>query len=232
MIKRINSKLAFKAFLFFVFISVFGATGFAQTSLTATIPETKRKNVLESYFENTIFKIKDEKGNTSAEKRFNDLNLAEKKALPNIFFDERRLLSKEEIIDKLQKGGPEFVEINLSAEKYKAIKSENGIYKTADLTEKPTYPGGMEEFYKFAGKNFKVPKTPENVLLKGKIFVTFIVQEDGSLTDLKVLKDLGFSTGEEALRVLKLSQKWIPGKLDGKAVAAQYSLPMSIQSTE
>lgn len=227
MIKRTNSGL-----FLFVVLMFFVTAGFAQTS-TATIPEgAKRKNVLESYFENTIFKIKDEKGNISAEKRFNDLNLAEKKALPNIFFDDRRLLSKEEIIDKLEKGGPEFVEINLYAEKYKAIKSENGIYKTADLSEKPTYPGGMQEFYKFVGKNFKVPKTPENVLLKGKIFVTFIVQKDGSLTDLKVLKDLGFSTGEEALRVLKLSQNWVPGKLDGKAVAAQYSLPMSIQSAE
>ncbi|WP_264535978.1 energy transducer TonB [Flavobacterium sp. N1736] len=141
-------------------------------------------------------------------------------------------MSKEEIIDKLEKGGPEVVEINLFAEKYKAIKAENGIYKTADLIDKPTYPGGMQEFYKFVGKNFKVPKTPDNVLLKGKIFVSFIVQKDGSLSDLKVLKDLGFSTGEEALRVLKLSQNWIPGKLDGKPVAAQYSLPISIQSAD
>ena len=232
MIKRRSLDFAIKIFMFVTVLFVC-ATSFAQSSLTATMPEgPQRKNVLESYFENTIFKIKDEKGTISAEKKFDDLSLAEKKALPNIFFDGRRLLSKEEIIDKLQKGGPEVVEINLSAEKYKEIKAENGVYKTSDLTTKPTYPGGMQEFYKFVGRNFKVPKTPKDVLLKGKIYISFIVQKDGSLSDFKVDKDLGFSTGEEALRVLKLSQNWIPGKLDGKEVAAQYHLPMSIQSAE
>lgn len=111
-------------------------------------------------------------------------------------------------------------------------KPQAGYYQTADLTEKPTYPGGMPEFYKFAGHFYKVPSTPTGIVLKGTIKVTFIVQKDGSLTDMHVVKDLGYGTGEEALRVLRLSQKWIPGKLNGKVVAAEFHLPISIQEPD
>ncbi|MTH15097.1 energy transducer TonB [Flavobacterium sp. LC2016-01] len=111
-------------------------------------------------------------------------------------------------------------------------KPKVGYYQTADLTEKPTYPGGMPEFYKFAGHFYKVPSTPEGIVIKGTIRVTFIVQKDGSLTDMKVVKDLGYGTGEEALRVLRLSQKWIPGKLNGQVVPAEFHLPISIQEPD
>lgn len=107
---------------------------------------------------------------------------------------------------------------------------ETKIYNTSDLIEKPTYPGGMNEFYVFVSKHYKIPKTPPNILLKGNIYLTLIVQKDGSITDFKILRDIGYGTGEEAIRVLKLCKKWIPGKLNGETVAARYSLPITIQS--
>lgn len=107
---------------------------------------------------------------------------------------------------------------------------ETKIYNTSDLIEKPTYPGGMNEFYVFISKHYKIPKTPPNILLKGNIYLTLIVQKDGSITDFKILRDLGYGTGEEALRVLKLCEKWIPGKLNNETVAARYSLPITIES--
>ena len=80
------------------------------------------------------------------------------------------------------------------------VEEDNNIYNTAGIEVKPDFPGGMQKFYNFISKNFQ---TPEEDGLSGKIFVTFVVEKDGSLTDIKVLRDIGYGTGKEALRVLK-----------------------------
>mgnify|MGYP003411423114 CR=1 FL=1 len=68
--------------------------------------------------------------------------------------------------------------------------------------------------------------------LKGKVFVSFVVEKDGSLTDIKVIRDIGYGTGKEAIRVLKQCPKWNPGEQNGKKVRVLYSLPINIQSAE
>jgi protein TonB len=93
----------------------------------------------------------------------------------------------------------------------------------------PEFPGGMEKFYKFVGNNYQAP---EEEGLKGKVYVTFVVEKDGSLTDIKVLRDIGYGTGKEAIRVLNKCPKWIPGEQNGKKVRVLYSLPITIQSAE
>lgn len=109
------------------------------------------------------------------------------------------------------------------------VEEDNNIYNTAGIEVKPDFPGGMDKFYKFVGKNFQVP---EEEGLKGKVFVTFVVEKDGSLTDIKVLRDIGYGTGKEAIRVLKSCPRWNPGEQNGKKVRVLYSLPISIQSAE
>ena len=109
------------------------------------------------------------------------------------------------------------------------IAEDNTIYNTAGIEVKPDFPGGMDKFYKFVGKNFQVP---EEDGLKGKVFVTFVVEKDGSLTDIKVIRDIGYGTGKEAVRVLRSCPKWNPGEQNGKKVRVLYSLPISIQSAE
>ena len=122
---------------------------------------------------------------------------------------------------------------NSDYEKYNQNGVENiddeNIYNTSGLEEKPDFPGGLDKFYKFIGQNFQVP---EQEGLKGKIFVTFVVEKDGSLSDIKVIRDIGYDTGREAIRVLKLCPKWISGKQSGKNVRVLYSLPINIQSAE
>ena len=71
---------------------------------------------------------------------------------------------------------------------------------------------------------------PEVQGFKGKLIVSFIIETDGRLSDIKVLKDLGYGTSEEAIRVLQSSPKWIPGKQNGKPVRVAYSLPINIHS--
>ncbi len=106
---------------------------------------------------------------------------------------------------------------------------DNQLYNSAGIEVKPDFPGGIEKFYKFVGSNFNVP---EEEGLKGKVFVQFVVEKDGSLTDLKVLRDIGYGTGAEALRVLRKCPKWAPGEQNGKKVRCTYQLPISIQSPE
>jgi hypothetical protein len=104
---------------------------------------------------------------------------------------------------------------------------DNSIHKTAGIEFKPDFPGGIKEFYNYIGQNYKVPDVKG---LKGKIFVSFIIEKDGSVTDIKVLRDIGYGTGEEAVRVLKKCPKWIPGEQAGKKVRVLYSLPIAITS--
>ncbi len=108
-------------------------------------------------------------------------------------------------------------------------EEDNGIYNLAGIELKPDFPGGMDKFYKFIGKNYQVP---EEEGLKGKVFVSFVVEKDGSLTDIKVIRDIGYGTGKEAMRVLKSCPRWNPGEQNGKKVRVLYSLPISIQSAE
>ena len=106
---------------------------------------------------------------------------------------------------------------------------DNQIYNTAGIEVKPDFPGGIEKFYKFVGNNYQAP---EEEGLKGKVYVTFVVEKDGSLTDIKVIRDIGYGTGKEAIRVLKKCPKWTPGEQNGKKVRVLYSLPITIQSAE
>ena len=136
---------------------------------------------------------------------------------------------KKKIGDETIKGDPE---AKLTIEPVgkgpiDAVADDTKIYSTAGIEQKPEFPGGMANFYKFVGNNYKAP---EEEGLKGKVFVTFVVEKDGSLTDIKVVRDIGFGTGAEAIRVLKKSPKWAPGEQNGKKVRVQFSLPITIQS--
>jgi protein TonB len=106
---------------------------------------------------------------------------------------------------------------------------DTNIYSSAGIEQKPDFPGGIEKFLKYVGNNYRLP---EEEGLKGKVYVTFVVEKDGNLTDIKVLRDIGYGTGKEAIRVLKSSPKWIPGEQNGKPVRVLYSLPISIESPE
>jgi len=109
------------------------------------------------------------------------------------------------------------------------VEEDNTVYNTAGIEVKPDFPGGMDKFTAFVGKNYIAP---EEEGLKGKVYVTFVVEKDGSLTDIKVLRDIGYGTGKEAIRVLNKSPRWTPGEQNGKKVRCTFSLPISIQSAE
>lgn len=104
---------------------------------------------------------------------------------------------------------------------------EEAIHNTADVDVLPNFPGGISGFNGFANKNFKV----EEKDLKGKIYSTFIIEKNGALSDIKILRDLGYGTEKELIRVLKLSPKWSPGIKDGKKVRCFYSIPYTVNTS-
>ena len=106
--------------------------------------------------------------------------------------------------------------------------ANNNVYNTSMIDVKPEFPGGYQEFYKFIGKNYRTPNVSG---LKGKIYVTFVVEKDGSIDEIQVLRDIGHGTGKEAIRVLELSPNWMPGEQNGQKVRCTFSLPISIESS-
>ena len=105
--------------------------------------------------------------------------------------------------------------------------SDENLYNTAGIEVLPEYPGGIGKFYQFIGDNYKTPTAVD--FLGGKVYVSFIIEKDGSVANIKVLRDVGFGSGKEAIRVLELCPKWSPGRQNGKNVRCSYSLPISLQ---
>jgi antitoxin component YwqK of YwqJK toxin-antitoxin module len=103
--------------------------------------------------------------------------------------------------------------------------SKHNKYSYIELIEKPIYKKGDNDFYTYVGKNYNIPAEQG---LKGKVFTTFEVDKDGSLINIKVLRDIGYGTGKEAIRVLSNSEKWTPGRNRGIPVKSRYNLPISI----
>ena len=104
---------------------------------------------------------------------------------------------------------------------------EDPVFEIKDVIVEPSFPGGNDGFYQFIGVNYKQPEVPQ---LIGKVFVSFIVEKDGTLTDIRVIKDVGFGAGAEAERVMQLSPRWRPGVKEGKPVRVLNIVAIPIQT--
>ena len=96
-----------------------------------------------------------------------------------------------------------------------------------DVDIKPEYPGGLLEFNKFIAKNIKAP---EKEGLNGKVIVAFIIEIGGDISNVTAVQDVGYGSGEEAVRVVKESKKWIPAQKEGKPVRVVFRFPITISS--
>ena len=109
-----------------------------------------------------------------------------------------------------------------------AVTEDNSVYNMAGLEQKPDFPGGMAKFYKFVAEKYDAPQDED--FKGGKVFVSFVVEKDGQLTDIKVVRDPGYGTKEAAIKLLKSCPRWTPGEQNGKKVRVLYSLPITLQS--
>ncbi len=95
------------------------------------------------------------------------------------------------------------------------------------IQREPQFKGGMLRFYQFLALNLHYPEKMMQYNIQGNVIIALTVEKDGSLTDIKSVKDVGYGSAEEAIRVLKKSPKWLPGYQNGSPVRVRYMLPIS-----
>lgn len=122
---------------------------------------------------------------------------------------------------------------DLAMEEYKFVPKkeedeeeieEQRIFQIVE--QMPEYPGGELEMYKFIGENIEYPRMARETGISGRVFVTFVVERDGSVTDVQILRGIGAGCDEEAIRVIKAMPKWNPGKQRRVPVRVQYRMPI------
>ena len=90
----------------------------------------------------------------------------------------------------------------------------------------PGYPGGDAARMQFLQENIKYPQMARESGIQGTVYVTFVVETDGRVTDVRVLRGIGGGCDEEAIRVIQAMPKWVPGKQRGKPVRVQFNMPI------
>lgn len=107
------------------------------------------------------------------------------------------------------------------------VVEDNTPFLTVEVN--PSFVGGLSEMYKFLSKILKYPSAAQRNNIEGRVYLNFIVERDGSITDINVLKSVGFGCDEEAVRAVKLMPKWTPGKQNGRNVRVKYTIPVSFK---
>ena len=104
---------------------------------------------------------------------------------------------------------------------------KNGVYQIVE--EMPQYTGGEAAMMEYVAKNIVYPQEARDKEISGRVFVSFIVEKDGSVNEVNVKKGIGGGCDEEAVRVIKAMPKWKPGKMKGEAVRVRYQMPINFK---
>lgn len=97
------------------------------------------------------------------------------------------------------------------------------------VEQMPGFPGGDAKLYEYLSKNLKYTNMAREAGIQGKVFVTFVVEPNGSITNVQILRGLGGGLNEEAIKVVKNMPAWSPGKQNGRAVKVQVNLPIQFK---
>ena len=96
------------------------------------------------------------------------------------------------------------------------------------VEDAPSFPGGDEARIRYLQNNIKYPQMARESGIQGTVYVTFVVEPNGSVTNVKILRGIGGGCDEEAIRVIQNMPKWIPGKQRGKPVRVQFNMPIKL----
>jgi len=162
-----------------------------------------------------------------------NVTVVEAKKAPDTPLTENKELGKNTSNDPLAaNGSPTGSTTGTTIEPVKETPSAgNGetIVNTSMVEKNPMFPGGVEAFLKIVGNRFTAPDMEEEKTLR--VIVLFVVEKDGSLSNITVPRSPGFGLDKEAIRVLKsIKTKWEPGIYKGEPVRTQYSLPIVVKT--
>ncbi len=147
------------------------------------------------------------------ERKNTEVNLVEKK---DVIEEQKNDDPEIDITEIIKLSGVDAPPIEVPVDNSEHIIVESG----AD------FPGGMSKFYEYMGNEMKYPKKEQRMGIDGRVYLSFVIERDGSLTDIKVLKGVSEGLDEEAIRVLKNSPAWNPGKQRGKEVRVRMTIPI------
>lgn len=124
-------------------------------------------------------------------------------------------MTEEQVIDQ-----PVIVKMDLEVQEEKAEE----IFTIVEHQPEPV--GGFNAFYKYVGENLKYPGLAQRGNIQGRVYIQFVVEKDGSLTDIKTMKGIGGGCDEEACRIIGNAPKWKPGKQRGRPVRVKMVIPI------
>lgn len=110
-------------------------------------------------------------------------------------------------------------------------KTENSDVVFTVVENEAEFPGGVEAMNRFMAENIKYPTLAKQKNIEGKVIISFIVEKNGTLSDIRTIKDIGEGCGDEGVRIVKLMPKWKPAKQKGQPVRQQFFLPISFVLT-
>jgi protein TonB len=97
------------------------------------------------------------------------------------------------------------------------------------VEEQAEFPGGLDSMYAYIVKNLKYPELAKEKGIEGRVFVSFIIEKDGSISNVKILRGIGGGCDEAAVEMIKNMPKWKPGTQRGKPVRVQFNLPIKFE---
>lgn len=107
------------------------------------------------------------------------------------------------------------------------VSDKEKVYQVVE--QQPSFPGGREELFKYLAYNVKYPIDAAENKIEGRVLVTFVVEHDGSISNVNVANSVYPSLDKEAIRVVSEMPKWIPGKANGKTVRVKYTIPITFR---
>jgi protein TonB len=122
------------------------------------------------------------------------------------------------------KEGTGDIELPTEGEGKEEVEAPQQIFTIVE--QMPEFPGGEEKLFEYLGKNIKYPSMARENGITGTVYVTFVVEGNGEISDVKKLRGIGGGCDEEAMRVVKAMPAWKAGKQNGKSVRVQYNLPI------
>ncbi|MFC4213223.1 TonB family protein [Pedobacter lithocola] len=133
----------------------------------------------------------------------------------------------------IAKGYKELSQLNITGQSLAPSNTDDKkVYDFVSIEKQPEFVGGMKKFYDYLGRSIKYPMLAQQNNVQGKVWLSFTVEKDGSLTSIAVTRGLGSGTDEEAQRVLEESPKWIPGIQNGKPVRVKYNININFKLNE
>lgn len=113
---------------------------------------------------------------------------------------------------------------NTKVETVNESTTEDPVFLVVEVM--PEYIGGESAMYEFIGKNIKYPDEAKKEGIQGRVFLSFVVEKDGQISNVEILRGIGGGCDEEAVRVLKSMPNWTPGQQRGVPVRVQYRMPI------